>query len=136
MDTAFIQSLTAKVEAINVNSVRAPEQLARVAAQLNDAVNPISAAITAEIAKLSPYLALLTMPSPDPASIISWLGDLVTATIAPQIAAATQLAAEAAALAAAVGELSAAISAKAGELGDVTIEPPDLPNLPELPNWP
>lgn len=136
MDTAFIQKLTDKVEAINVNSVRAPEQLAEVVSQLNDEISPISAAITAEIAKLNPYLALLSLPSPDPASIVSWLGNLLTATVAPQIAAATRLAVDAAALTVAVGSLTAAISAKASEIGSVTVELPDLPSIPELPDWP
>ena len=71
---------------------------------------------------LKDILPILSLPSPTPPSIVTWLGKLVTATAVPQLKAQVKLTVQLGELASAMAEVAAAIKEAQAALKDVTGE--------------
>jgi hypothetical protein len=120
IDTAYFDSLTAQINAINVCS--------ELQAVVNEAFSTLQNeknAIEAQIEALLPALALLELPT-DLGSVISWIGNLVTGLINPIVLPYTNYAAQLIAQAEAIANLVTAIENAASRIESCSITVPPI----------
>ena len=104
VNTAFFDGLVDKV-----NSATSTAELQKHVNSAFGALSAHKAAILTQVENLAPWLELLSLPAANPAEIVTWLGKLVTAQIAPQVAAATTYAAQVTATVSKAAELATAV---------------------------
>lgn len=119
VNTAFFDSLVDKI-----NGIDNPVHLDRLAVHLPATLQAQKDHLAAELTKLAPFLALATLPSPTPTAIVSWLTDLVTAQVAPQIAAYAELTADVAVLPVEIARVVTALENAKSRLGSSVTIPP------------
>ena len=120
IDTAYFNSLTAQINAINVCS--------ELQAVVNEAFSTLQNeknAIEAQIEALLPALALLELPT-DLGSVISWIGNLVTSVINPLVLPYTNYATQLVQQAEAVANLITAIENAAARIKSCSITIPPI----------
>ncbi len=100
-------------------------ELQAVVSSTMASVLALSASLNAQIAALAPFAALLTAPT-DLNSLIQWVENFITASIAPQAAAYTTLVAQAAELTSAVADLTTAINNAAAQIEGCVVTVPHL----------
>jgi hypothetical protein len=118
-NAAYFAALTAQVNAAN--------SCAELQAIANSAMQPIldmQASATAQLATITPMLALLTAPAASPAAIVTYINTLISAYLTPQLAPAVTLAAQLTATIAAIAALTAAIESKASQFNSCTVTIP------------
>lgn len=126
-NTEVFAQLRARIDAVNTG-----DALQKVTDEAMTSINGVTGGITQQIAALQPILALLSPPSANPAQIVTWLTNFITAFLQPYAKPAITLPIQIAALSAEVAALTASIQAAAARLGDVDIEIPPI-NIPEFP---
>jgi len=104
-----------------------PESLKLIIADHAGSLKDLTASVSKVQADiLKDILPILSLPSPTPPSIVSWLGKLVTATAAPQLKAQVKMTIQLGELSAAMSDVAAAIKEAQAALKDVTGELKDL----------
>jgi hypothetical protein len=130
INTAWFDAIVEKINAAR-NSLDLQEYA-------SEALEPVSAQITVaeqKLAQLSPYLALLTMPTPTPQAIISWLTSLVAAQVQPQVQAYYTYVQQLATIEAQISRVQSAISAAEQRI-KAAVRVPAIPTIPTLPTLP
>lgn len=96
-----------------------PETMTLIAAEhLKGLLGVQKSSTTQQAAIAAQFMPIMSLPSPTPTSIISWLGKLVTATAAPQIKAYAQYTSTLIEYARALQDLSSAINDAKNNLGN------------------
>lgn len=97
-----------------------PESLKEIIAEHTKSVSKLASSVS-ETQKeiLSNIIPILTLPSPTPTSIVSWLGKLTTGIAMPQMKAQIKLTKQLAELSSAIAEVSAAVAEAKAELNEV-----------------
>lgn len=107
------------------------EQLQEVVTEAFASVTSTMEAMTAELARLQPLLALLTVPAANPADIVTWITDFIGDYLAPQITLPTvSLPIQLAAIAAQMAALPPIIEAKMAQFPSCSVPIPPLPPVP------
>lgn len=115
----YFTSLTGQV-----NQCTSCAQLQSTVSAAMPAINDAQAAATAQLAKITPMLALLTAPSADPSAIVTYLSTLISSYLTPQLAPSVTLAAQLTAQTAAITALTAAITSKASQFPSCSVTIP------------
>lgn len=118
-----------------INAVRTCEELQALADQALQSANTLLAGIGAQLAALKPIMALLTAPGANPAQIVTWITDFISAFLQPYVQPMMVLPAQIAGVSAAIANLQSAITAAASRIGSCSIELPPI-EAPELPGTP
>ncbi len=116
INAAYFDALTAQVNACN--------SCAQLQAVADSALQPIlaaQAAATAQLAIITPMLALLAAPAANPGAIVTYINTLISSYLTPQLAPAVTLAAQLTATITAISNLTAAIEAQAATFESCTI---------------
>lgn len=118
INTSQYDSMTKRVE-----SVTSCEQLNSVGTEILDSLKAETDAITDQLDKVAPLIALLTAPT-DPAEVIEWIKGLIDNLITPLAKPAITLPLQITARTAAITELVNAINKKASEFQECTLTLP------------
>lgn len=116
VNTQYMQNLT--------ESINAAGSCAEIQALVTEAfasISAIKAGIALELESLAPILALLSVPSANPAAIVTWITSFITGFLTPAYKPTITYAAELAALAAQVSSLISAISLASGKFPSCSI---------------
>lgn len=106
-----------------IRTTRDPESLLLVIGTHSNAIRDLTSSIsTVQADILRDILPLLTMPSPTPQAIVSYLSKLAVGTAVPQLRAQVKMTVQLGELASAVNEIQSAIAEAQGALGEVTGE--------------
>ena len=92
-----------------------------VAEHVKSVLDLIDAAVLREAKKLSEALPLISLPSPDPVSIVKWLGKLILKDVYPDLESAVKYTIQIVQLASAVAEVVAAVAYAAEQLAACAI---------------
>lgn len=92
-----------------------------VAEHVKSVLDVIDAAVLRQANLLSEALPLISLPSPDPVSIVKWLGKLILKDVYPDLESAVKYAIQIAQLASAVAEVVAAVAYAAERLAACAI---------------
>lgn len=104
-----------------IRTTRDPESLALIIGTHSSALTDLTSSIsTVQADILRDILPLLTMPSPTPQAIVSYLGKLAVGTAVPQLRAQVKLTVQLGELASAVSEIQSAIAEAQSALNLVT----------------
>jgi hypothetical protein len=118
-----------KEMADQIRNTTDPESLKLIVADHSKSLSKLTAGVSKVQADiLKDILPLLTMPSPTPPSIVSYLGKLATGTAVPQLKAQIKLTIQLGELSEAVADISSAIAEAQAALKDVTGPLQDLAN--------
>lgn len=113
----YFDDLVARIDAVDQ-----PAQLQALVDQTVPSFQAQKDQITAQIDKLAPFLALATIPAANPAAIVTWITDFVTASVAPQVEAHANQVAQLAQTSAQIGRVTTALENAKERLGsDITI---------------
>lgn len=115
VDSSFFSALRARIDA--VETCPDLQDAAATAASLAG----VQQDIAARLAELQPVLALLTAPDANLLKIVTWIKDYIDAVLKPYVRPIEIYAAQLVTIAAEAAALSAAIGAKAAEIGDCEI---------------
>lgn len=107
-----------------VNAVSTCADLQALVTKEIESLSGIKQMINAEVARLSPYIQLLTAPSADLTKIVTWISNFITADLEPKYQAYLAYAIQLTALTTAVTNLITAIEQKAAQLQSCTINVP------------
>lgn len=107
LNVEYLDNMIAQLDSIENATC---EHILLVMETLAEAMENLLSAIISEIAKLSPFAALLDIPFPDPVSIVKWIKKQVFATIGPQVEAMVKLVTTVAQVAVRVARLMAKIT--------------------------
>jgi hypothetical protein len=118
INAAYFAALTAQVNASNSCA-----ELQAVTTSALESILATQTAATAQLATITPMLALL-MPPTTPTEVITYIQTFITAYLTPQLVPAVTLAAQLAATIAAIAALTAAIESKAAQFASCTITIP------------
>lgn len=122
INTKQIKEITTQIK-----STSDPESLKLIIADHSKGLKDLTASVSKVQADiLKDILPILSLPSPTPPSIVSWLGKLVTGVAAPQLKAQVKLTIQLGELASAISEVAAAIKEAQAALNEVTGELKDL----------
>lgn len=126
---AYFDALSARV-----NRTTDCSELQALVAEAFASIQAQSDAITAQLAALTPMLALLNVPT-SLGAVISWVGNFITSFLQPYLKPQITYAQQLTELAAAIAELTAAIQHAAGniEFCTVTVPPVTPPTIPSQP---
>ncbi|MGO4704080.1 hypothetical protein [Dyella sp. 2RAB6] len=130
INTAYFDALK-----VRANGIRSCEDLQAFTSEVMGSLNANVAAINQQLAMLQPILALLKPPAANPAEIVSWLTNFITAFLTPYAKPAVVYVAQVAAVMAAMAELQSLLQSKSMEFPGCSIAMPDLPKV-ELPQVP
>lgn len=119
LNTDYFSSLTAQI-----NQCVSCDQLQAVVTQAMGALNAQLTAITAANVEFAALQVLLTGPAANPTAIVTWITNLITLYLGPQLAAYAKLTAQVAALTAEIAALTAAITSKASSFSSCSISIP------------
>jgi len=100
----------------DIDSVRICDDIKAIEAEIQKVLAAQEAALEAMIKKLEAYLPILSLPSPDPVSILKWLKKLVVGTVEPYIDAFESAMERMEEIAADVEEITAALTKKISEI--------------------
>lgn len=122
INTNQIKEITTQIK-----STSDPESLKLIIADHTKGLKDLTASVSKVQADiLKDILPILSLPSPTPPSIVSWLGKLVTGVAAPQLKAQIKLTIQLGELASAISDVAAAIKEAQAALSEVTGELKDL----------
>lgn len=119
INTEYFSSLVAQI-----NLCTSCAELQAVATEAMGALNDQLTAITSANAEFAALQVLLTGPAANPDAIVTWITDLITLYLGPQLAAYAKLTAQVAALTAEVATVTAAISSAASNFDNCSISIP------------
>lgn len=130
----FNTEVFAKLRA-QIDAVQSPAALQQIADEAMGSINGMSSGITAQLAAIQPFLALIQPPGANPAQIVTWIKDFITAFINPYLKPAITLPIQIAALTSEVALMTASIQAAADRLQTPIVIPPvELPEVPAIPD--
>ena len=110
-----------------IRNTKDPESLKLIIADHTGSLKELTASVSKVQADiLKDILPILSLPSPTPPSIVSWLGKLVAGTAAPQLKAQVKLTVQLGELTSALADVAAAVREAQAALSDVTGELKDL----------
>lgn len=110
-----------------IRNTKDPESLKLIIADHAGSLKELTASVSKVQADiLKDILPILSLPSPTPPSIVSWLGKLVAGTAAPQLKAQVKLTVQLGELTSALTDVAAAVREAQAALSDVTGELKDL----------
>jgi uncharacterized protein YukE len=110
-----------------IRNTKDPESLKLIIADHAGSLKELTASVSKVQADiLKDILPILSLPSPTPPSIVSWLGKLVAGTAAPQLKAQVKLTVQLGELTSALTDVAAAVREAQAGLSDVTGELKDL----------
>ena len=69
----------------DINSIRVCEEIKEIETEVQKVLQAQEKALEDMVKNLASYMGLLSIPSPDPASIVKWLKKLVLGTVEPYI---------------------------------------------------
>lgn len=107
-------------------TVQTCDELQIIAGEAMASINGQLAGITAQMAALQPIMALLTAPGANPAQIVTWITDFISAFLAPYVKPIVTLQLQVAQIAAAVAQLQAAIDSASSRIGSCSISLPPV----------
>jgi hypothetical protein len=109
------------------DQVNAATSCAQLQAAVNSAFPAIlaaQAAATAQLALITPMLALLTAPASNPGAIVTWITSLIENYLTPQLVPAVTLASQLTETIAAIASLTSAIESAAAKFESCSITIP------------
>jgi uncharacterized protein YukE len=110
-----------------IRNTKDPESLKLIIADHTGSLKELTASVSKVQADiLKDILPILSLPSPTPPSIVSWLGKLVAGVAAPQLKAQVKLTVQLGELTSALADVAAAVREAQAALSDVTGELKDL----------
>lgn len=112
----YFAALTAQVNAVNSCA-----ELQAVTDSALEAILAAQASATAQLATITPMLALLSAPGANLTALANYIQTLITAYLTPQLAPSVTLAAQLAATVTAIAALTAAINSKSAQFQSCTI---------------
>lgn len=115
VNTAYFTGLTDQV-----NAAQSCSELQVVAAKALAASRTALTSAEAQLALVTPMLALLTAPT-NPTEVITYIQTLISAYLTPQLSSSVTLTAQIAAATAAIASLESAIQSKAGSFPNCTV---------------
>lgn len=118
-----------------INAVQSCDELQALTTEAMQSANALLAGIGAQMAALQPIMALLTPPSANPAQIVTWITDFVSAFLQPYVKPMLVLPVQIAQITDAIAKLQSAIDAASARIGSCSIELPEI-EVPELPKPP
>lgn len=116
VNTAYFAALTAQV-----NAASSCAELQVVAASALGSANTALASCSAQLATITPMLALLAVPAANPTAIVTWISSLISEYLTPQLIPATTLALQVTEMTAAIVTLTAAIESAASKFPGCTV---------------
>jgi hypothetical protein len=119
LNTEYFTSLIAQI-----NLCSSCAELQAVVTQAMDSINEQLAGITTAVGEFEALQVLLEGPAANPDAIVTWITNLITLYLGPQLAAYAKYVAQLAALTAEVAVLTAAITAAASNFESCTVEIP------------
>ncbi len=130
INTEYFASLTQQAQ-----GCKTCEDLQRFSTEAMGSLQAQMGAIAENMAVFQPMLALLEPPTADPAKLLTWITDYISAVLTPQLKPAITMVAQIPVLTAAVAELASAIQDAAASLPScsIDIEVPEMPDIPPLP---
>lgn len=106
-----------------IRNTKDPESLKLIIADHTGSLKELTASVSkVQTDILKDILPILSLPSPTPPSIVSWLGKLVAGTAAPQLKAQVKLTVQLGELTSALADVAAAVREAQSALSDVTGE--------------
>ncbi|MCC7632574.1 hypothetical protein [Stenotrophomonas rhizophila] len=118
-----------------INAVQSCAELQALTDEAMQSANALLAGIGAQMSALQPMLALLSPPGVNPAQIVTWITDFITAFLQPYVKPMLVLPLQIAQITAAIAKLQAAIESASSRIGSCSIEMPTI-TMPELPKPP
>lgn len=109
------------------------DQLGQLSGEIQAAVDGVVAGINEQLAVIEPIMALLSAPGANPAQIVTWITDFISAFLKPVIKPYATLPLQLAQVATELAQLTAALQAASGRIGCGTgsfalpTPPPALP---------
>lgn len=116
IDTAYFTALTASISAANSCS-----ELQVLVSEVSASLAAVESGINAELAAIAPILALLTVPDASLSAIIGWLTSYISNVLTPLVKPNITYAAQLAATAVQITELTAAIAAAASRFPSCSV---------------
>src|SRR5471032_1008985 len=105
VNAAYFHNLTNSIQA-----AQSCTQLQDLVTEAFASLGALKAGINAELASLQPLLALLAIPSANPAAIVTWISNFISAYLTPMVKPTITYAAQLAELTALIASLASAIS--------------------------
>jgi len=118
-----------------INAVQSCAELQALTDEAMQSANALLSGIGAQMAALQPMMALLTAPGANPAQIVTWITDFISAVLQPYVKPMVVLPVQIAQVTAAIAKLQAAIGTASARIGSCSIEMPSV-TIPELPKPP
>jgi hypothetical protein len=112
----------------SINAAKSPAELQSLVTEAMTSLAAAQAGINAELATLTPVLALLSPPSIG--SIVGWASGLITNVITPMVKPTITYAAQLTEMTAQIAELTSAIQSASTKFPGVTINIPSMPSIP------
>ncbi len=109
------------------------DQLARLSGEIQAAADGVVAGINEQLAVIEPIMALMTAPGANPAQIVTWLTDFISAVLTPVVKPYATLPLQLAQVTAELAQLTAALQSASSRIGCGTgsfatpTPPPSLP---------
>lgn len=116
IDLDYFLNLRKSVEGVNTCA-----ELQDIVGEVQQTILDTQSAIALELAKVQPLLALLTAPGANLGQIVGYIQNLITSLITPMAKPAITYAAQLAAIAAEIGQLSSAIQEAADRIGSCSV---------------
>ena len=131
VNVQYFQALVARAETIVTQSA-----LQELVDEAFGTLNEVFGAIGAEVAALTPIVALLSPPT-SPSAVVGWVGNFIALQLQPQLyPVVTSYVAQVAALTTQVGALTQAIEKQAEAIAGCVVTIPTLQPLQSFPQLP
>lgn len=121
LNDSYFAALTARLQGAG-----SCEDLQALTNEVMASLSGVKDAIDAEVALLTPIVALLSGPAANPTAIVTWITDFINGFLTPYTAPVLIYGEQLAALATQITALTAAISAKQAEFPSCSITVPPL----------
>lgn len=121
LNTSYFQSATNRI-----NAATSCAELQAIVTETFESIQPVKTSISSELAKLQPILAMLSAPTTNPASIVTWIQSFITGFLTPLTQPSITYAAQLTALAAQIAALTAAITASQAKFPGCAVNVPPI----------
>jgi hypothetical protein len=118
---AYFAALNAKL-----NGVGSCEELQAVTDEIMASLGAFKAAMTSELAQVTPLIALLSAPGANPTAIVTWITDFITYFLTPMTAPYTVYSEQLLGLTAQVATLTATVASKQAEFPSCSVTVPTI----------
>lgn len=100
-----------------VDALEHCDQLAQLSGEIQAAADGVIAGINEQLAVIEPIMALLAAPGANPAQIVTWITDFISAFLKPVIKPYATLPLQLAQVAAELAQLTSALQSASGRIG-------------------